>query len=121
MTQIEMKDWLDWFRAINNKVTMWATDDNSIYHDYHGIGCLAYQPVGEAVRLQGNLQLVLQEEIARQGWTFELETYQFLSPSCIIRCKRKDAKTVVKMFSFEADTILEAVMGAFRKAWEATK
>lgn len=127
MTDQEAKEWLDW--TVEKKLCE-ITESKRRYRSGLKWGDAYYlilskkrihiASVGETVIVSYALQLVLQEEIKQLGWSFEI--YQTPSTAeCIIRCPARYAQSIVKTFPFEADTILEAMMRAFREAWEATK
>ena len=123
MTQLEIKEWIEWFVEAINEASIFK-GKLLVYYQYHSaqIRDFAYHPIGGHIYLEGELQLVLQEEIAKQGWSWQLNVNPKLKPQLIL-----NTTSNTQNFKFEncinqtADTILECFMYAFKQAWELTK
>lgn len=108
MTNLQIKDWLDWFAKNFNY--SFSTIGDLYKRDSWGI--YAFK-VSYGYVVEEAFQLVLQEEIQILGLRFELNTY---NGKPLVEIGRNEHE---RLASCEADTILGAFMLSFREAWEA--
>lgn len=116
MTNGQIKEWLEWFEKVIPSARGENTEHGYSLLYYFGNDSTRYIAHGQGLffSLYPELQLVLQEEIAKRSLRFELNTYDF-NPCVEIGYGEHET-----LASCEAGTILEAFMLAFREALEAT-